>query len=70
MKNLKNRNQEEGLDRKQIQADEGKQQKQRKRILIWGLVLNIGILVVFKYNELLTEDRLFYSRSFRDRTRR
>ena len=46
---LEKQKQEEGLDRKQIKRIKANNKKQRKRILIWGLVLNIGILIVFKY---------------------
>ena len=50
---LEKQKQEEGLDRKQIKRMKANNKKQRKRILIWGLVLNIGILVVFKYTNFL-----------------
>ena len=50
---LEKQKQEEGLDRKQIKRIKANNKKQRKRILIWGLVLNIGILIVFKYTNFL-----------------
>ena len=63
---LEKQKQEEGLDRKQIKRMKANNKKQRKRILIWGLV-DPGRVQI---HEFFTEDRLFYSRSFRDRTRR
>mgnify|MGYP002539672217 CR=1 FL=1 len=41
------------LDRKQIKQLKEENKQQRKRILIRGLILNIGILIVFKYTNFL-----------------
>ena len=65
---LEKQKQEEGLDRKQIKRMKAKNKKQRKRILGAGAQYRDSGRV--QIHELLTEDRLFYSRSFRDRTRR
>lgn len=44
---------QEGLDRKQIKELKAKNKEERKHILMWALVLNIGILIVFKYTNFL-----------------
>lgn len=67
---LEKQKQEEGLDRKQIKRMKANNKKQRKRILIWGLVLNIGILVVFKYTNFLLKTGYSILDLFGIRTRR
>lgn len=67
---LEKQKQEEGLDLQTDQADEGKQQKTAKTDPDLGAGAQYRDPGRVQIHEFFTEDRLFYSRSFRDRTRR